>query len=68
MKQILNVTDVHWFNGHIACSHLTQSEIVLPLFDNAKNVIAVLDMDSVNREEFDAIDETSLKSIVELIR
>ena len=52
----INVPDVHKFNGHIACSSLSNSEIVIPVFYN-NTVVAVLDIDSINFNEFDKIDE-----------
>ena len=50
----LIVPDVEKFPGHIACSSLSKSEIVVPLFHGGK-VVGVLDVDS---EEFDSFDET----------
>ena len=52
------VPDVNKFPGHIACSSLSVSEIVVPLFDKNKEVIGVLDVDS---ESYDILDETDLK-------
>ena len=40
------VDDVNAFEGHIACSSSTLSEIVIPVFDNDENLIGVLDIDS----------------------
>ena len=37
---------VHQFDGHIACAASTQSELVIPVFDNGQNLVAVLDIDS----------------------
>jgi GAF domain-containing protein len=51
----LIVPDVHAFDGHIACDSRSNSEIVLPVFDPAGALIAVLDVDST---EFAAFDET----------
>lgn len=53
----LIVPDVDNFSGHIACSSLARSEIVVPLFDTNQQVVAVLDIDSINYAEFDHIDE-----------
>ena len=50
-RQIQIVDDVHQFDGHIACAALTQSELVIPVFDSYQNLVAVLDIDS-NQPEF----------------
>ena len=44
--------DVDQFDGHIACSSSTQSELVIPLFDSSDQVFAVLDIDSDQRAFF----------------
>ncbi|RYY48223.1 MAG: GAF domain-containing protein [Chitinophagaceae bacterium] len=62
----LIVPDVEQFPGHIACSSLSRSEIVIPLFHNSE-VVAVLDVDSSELNEFDEIDEKYLSQIVALI-
>ena len=49
------VPDVEKFNGHITCSSLSKSEIVIPILKN-KEVIAVLDVDSSELNTFDEID------------
>ena len=46
LKQIQIVDDVDQFEGHIACSASTKSELVIPLVDAAGEVFAVLDIDS----------------------
>ena len=60
------VPDVEQFPGHIACSSLSKSEIVLPVFRNG-SVIAVLDVDSDTLNNFDEIDGIYLNKIVELL-
>jgi GAF domain-containing protein len=60
------VPDVQQFQGHIACSSESKSEIVIPLF-NEKEIVGVLDIDSNQLNTFDAIDAEYLKKIVELI-
>ena len=60
------VPDVDEFPGHIACSSLSRSEIVLPLFHQAK-VVAVMDVDSERLNEFDAIDVKELSKICRLV-
>jgi L-methionine (R)-S-oxide reductase len=62
----LIVPDVEKFPGHIACSSLSRSEIVVPVIRNGE-VIAVLDVDSKELNEFDTTDQYYLEQIVELI-
>src|SRR6187200_3617975 len=47
------VPDVDKFPGHIACSSLSRSEIVVPIIRN-KKVVAVIDVDSTDYDQFDA--------------
>lgn len=65
-KETLIVPNVEEFPGHIACSSLSKSEIVIPLFKN-NDVYGVLDVDSSELNTFDEIDEKYLKEILELI-
>jgi GAF domain-containing protein len=60
------VPDVEQFPGHIACSSLSKSEIVLPL-SNLTGVWGVLDIDSSEYASFDDEDVIQLKRIVTLI-
>lgn len=60
------VEDVEKFLGHIACSSLSKSEIVIPVFKNG-NVIAVLDVDSEDLNHFDETDARYLEQIVKLL-
>ncbi len=62
--QTIIVEDVEQFPGHIACSALSKSEIVIPVFDAQKNVIGVLDVDSDVLNSFDKTDELYLSEIV----
>lgn len=62
----LIVPDVEKFPGHIACSSLSKSEIVVPLIRN-NEVIGVLDIDSAEYAEFDETDKIYLEQIVALI-
>ena len=57
-QESILVPDVNDFPGHIACSSLSVSEIVVPLFDKNEEVIGVLDVDS---ESFDILDEIDVK-------
>jgi L-methionine (R)-S-oxide reductase len=61
------VPDVEKFPGHIACSSLSKSEIVLPLIKEA-NVVGVLDVDSSSLNSFDETDKIYLERIIELIK
>lgn len=60
------VPDVHQFPGHIACSSLSQSEIVVPLF-HGDEIYAVLDIDSKELSTFDKIDKEWLEKIGSLL-
>ncbi|QEC41401.1 GAF domain-containing protein [Pseudobacter ginsenosidimutans] len=60
------VPDVEVFPGHIACSSLSKSEIVVPVIRD-KKVKAVLDVDSTALNEFNAVDQKYLEEIIELI-
>lgn len=57
------VANVNAVADHIACSSTTQSEIVLPVFDNGK-LIAVLDVDSDKLNGFDETDKVALEYIL----
>ncbi|HNX07183.1 MAG TPA: GAF domain-containing protein [Bacteroidales bacterium] len=61
------VPDVQAFPGHIACSSLSKSEIVVPVRNKAGNPLAVLDVDSKEYESFDETDALFLEKIVQLI-
>jgi len=61
-KETILVDDVNEFPGHIACSSLSQSEIVVPLIKD-QEVIGVLDVDHSETNTFDAIDEKYLNEI-----
>lgn len=58
------VEDVEAFPGHIACAASTRSEIVLPVFDAAGNVIGVLDIDSDAPAAFDQTDAAPLEAML----
>ena len=61
------VPDVEQFPGHIACSSLSRSEIVVPLFDAQGTVVAVLDIDSKELNTFDDTDREGLEKILTLL-
>ena len=62
----LIVPDVEKFPGHIACSSLSKSEIVVPVIRNGK-VQAVLDVDSSSYDQFDTTDQRYLEELVTLL-
>jgi L-methionine (R)-S-oxide reductase len=64
-KKTQIVPDVNKFPGHIACDSRSQSEIVVPVFDNKKALIAVFDVDSSEKGSFDEIDKKYLEEIFE---
>lgn len=63
----LIVPDVEAFPGHIACSSLSRSEIVVPVKRN-NEVVGVLDVDSAALNEFDETDQRFLEEIVSWIQ
>lgn len=63
-KETLIVDDVDAFPGHISCSALSKSEIVVPLVKECQ-VVGVLDVDSDQLKSFDAIDSIYLNQICE---
>ncbi|HET8828998.1 MAG TPA: GAF domain-containing protein [Pelobium sp.] len=64
--QTVIVDNVDEFEGHIACSSLSKSEIVIPIFSDDE-VIGVLDVDSEHLNCFDEVDQQGLEKILELI-
>ena len=60
------VPNVDEFPGHIACSSLSKSEIVVPIFHN-NEVIAVLDVDSTELDFFDEDDLEGLEELAKII-
>lgn len=61
------VPDVDKFDGHIACSSASRSEIVVPIFNTDKTVAGVLDVDSDKLNDFDQTDVDGLGRVVGLI-
>lgn len=64
-KSTLIVPDVHAFPGHIACDSKSNSEIVVPVFNKNKELIAVFDVDSIIYDSFDEIDKKYLEQIMQ---
>ena len=65
-KEMVNIANVHAFEGHIACDSASNSEIVFPLIIN-NNVIGVLDIDSPSLNRFDELDEKNLQLLVNVL-
>lgn len=65
-EETLIVPDVEKFPGHITCSSLSRSEIVVPIFSHGK-IIGVLDVDSLKPDDFDATDQQFLEQILLLL-
>lgn len=61
------VDDVNAFEGHIACASSTQSEIVLPVYNGAGALIAVLDIDSDQKAAFTREDEVGLTRLISVV-
>ena len=64
-RKVLRVADVNAFEGHIACSAESRSEIVLPLIRNG-DLIGVLDLDSPVKNRFGNEDEQLLQKITHI--
>lgn len=65
-ERTLIVPDVEAFPGHIACSSLSRSEIVVPI-KAGTTVVGVLDVDSVKLRAFDEVDQQWLEEVVKII-
>jgi GAF domain-containing protein len=63
-RETIIVPDVHAFPGHIACDSRSESEIVAPVFDRAGRLIAVFDVDSDRKAQFDEDDRKGLEKIL----
>jgi L-methionine (R)-S-oxide reductase len=66
-QKTIIVPDVEQFPGHIACDPRSRSEIVIPVRNKDGQIIAVLDVDSKDLDQFDESDATGLERIVGLI-
>lgn len=63
-RETIIVPDVHAFPGHIACDSRSESEIVVPVFDRTGALIAVFDVDSDRKNQFDDDDRAGLEAII----
>lgn len=61
------VADVDAFPGHIACASSTRSELVLPVWNAADQLIAVLDIDSDQANAFTLDDQQQLAAILQQV-
>ena len=66
-RQSIVVPDVEQFPGHIACSSLSRSEIVVPIFNGKGEPVGVLDVDSTSLAAFDDVDRQNLELICQLL-
>lgn len=66
-KETMIIPDVDQHPGHIACSDMSRSEIVLPAFDPKGKVFLVLDVDSVQLAAFDETDKKYLEEVIKII-
>ena len=66
-KQIILVPNVHEFPGHVACDERSNSEIVVPIYNRAGSLRAVLDVDSERLNDFDEADAEGLEKITKLL-
>ena len=66
-EQVLVVPDVEQFPGHIACSALSRSEIVVPVRDRSGRIAAVLDIDSTELAAFSEVDAQALDRLCALL-
>ena len=66
-RQTMLVPDVDLFPGHIACSSASKSEVVVPVFDKAGQVVMVLDVDSNVPDDFSEADVRGLEAVGRLI-
>lgn len=64
--KVLRIDDVNEFPGHIACDAMSQSEIVLPIYQNGE-IMGVLDIDAPITNRFTQHDEAGLKQVVTIL-
>ncbi len=67
-ERTIIVPDVDQFPGHIACSSLSRSELVTPVRDREDSIKAVLDIDSIELDDFTEEDAAFFDSITEHLR
>ena len=67
-RETVIVPNVDEVPGHIVCSSVSKSEIVVPMFDGNGDIFAVLDVDSDRLDNFSDADRVGLERIVSFIR
>ena len=67
-KGTIIAQDVKKFEGHIVCNPRSNSEVVVPVFDDNGNLEAVLDVDSEKLDDFNQTDKQGLEKIAELLK
>lgn len=67
-EETIVVPDVEEFPGHIACSSLSRSEIVVPMYSKVGDIVGVLDIDSPEIGTFDHIDKQYLEQLVSVLK
>ncbi|MDO4196197.1 MAG: GAF domain-containing protein [Prevotellaceae bacterium] len=67
-EETIVVPDVEEFPGHIACSSLSRSEIVVPMYSKKGDIVGVLDIDSPEIGTFDHIDKQYLEQLVSVLK
>lgn len=67
-NKTLIVPNVHEFSGHIACSSLTNSEIVVPIQNTSGAFELLLDIDSIEFDDFDKTDQKHLEALAKIIQ
>jgi GAF domain-containing protein len=63
-RESLRISDVHQFEGHIACDGDTNAELVIPMIKNGV-LLGVLDLDSTLKDRFSEDDQKALENIVD---
>lgn len=66
-RETVVVEDVHAFPDHIACDATARSEIVVPVYDAAGTLLAVLDVDSRETATFNEVDAKCLRSLIDQV-
>ena len=62
-RESQRIADVHLFPGHIACDEASRSELVVPIVDKHDVLVALLDVDSPNKDRFTEDDQNVLESV-----
>lgn len=67
-KKSIIVQNVNEYPGHVSCDSRSNSEIVIPVFNQSGDLMAVLDVDSEKHNDFSDIDKKNLEEIAELLK